>query len=383
MNADLNLKIELETESIFNELSRISSIINQVTEKNSDLTKVLVLGQAGSGKSSIISTLTNQEVKVKKKEKKFLKFLEGKNIFNEYRDNPDKYLITIDNNSKMIYFECPIETDENLKGKIIRSFFIDKIFQENPNLENKIKILLVASISDIQCCHGTNIYVLVDFICNLLNFNENLIKNVGFVITKCDRQDNKYLIVDELSYRKESLYKLMKNMSIDNFFSFPIPRKDQLNAPYHYEDHDSLMQFLAKDPLVNPKYKIEISDYRMTIVLDIILHKMSKLMKNIFDKIEIEYQECIKSEEKCHLKDLMFDVMKHEFKSVKDIETFFRENIQSVSEYEEYLNEMKSIEYLDSFMSKVFDSKWSLELNKMICSLSQETIDSLHLTDNS
>lgn len=79
----------------------------------------------------------------------------------------------------------------------------------------------------------------------------------------------------------------------------------------------------------------------------------------------------------------MFDVMKHEFKSVKDIETFFRENIQSVSEYEEYLNEMKSIEYLDSFMSKVFDSKWSLELNKMICSLSQETIDSLHLTDNS
>lgn len=224
MNADLNLKIELEAESIFNELSRISSIINQVTEKNSDLTKVLVLGHVGSGKSSIISTLTNQEVKVNKNEKIFQKFLEGKNIFNECRENPDKYLITIDNNSKMIYFECPIETDEHLKGEIIRSFFIDKIFQENPNLENKIKILLVASISDIKCCHGQNIYLLVDFICNLLNFNENLLKNVGFVITKCDRQDNnkyfKYLIVDQLSYRKESCFKLMKDMNIDNFFSF-------------------------------------------------------------------------------------------------------------------------------------------------------------------
>lgn len=216
MNADLNLKIELEAESIFNELSRISSIINQVTEKNSDLTKVLVLGHVGSGKSSIISTLTNQEVKVNKNEKIFQKFLEGKNIFNECRENPDKYLITIDNNSKMIYFECPIETDEHLKGKIIRSFFIDKIFQERRNHENKIKILFVASISDIESCHCQNIYFLIDFIFHHLNFNEHLLKNVGFVITKYECQYNnevfKYLIVDELCYREESYFKIMKDM---------------------------------------------------------------------------------------------------------------------------------------------------------------------------
>lgn len=125
----------------------IQNFVEQIEERlrlYSNIPKILILGTKKSGKTTLISKLFNDTIKIN-----FNHDIISDSNNTDCQDNQQIidscFQIYFDNINNLILIECHLFDDDELDQEIIKSLMINDIIQNNSESENKLKILLVMS----------------------------------------------------------------------------------------------------------------------------------------------------------------------------------------------------------------------------------------------
>lgn len=252
-----------------NEASRIMTstekIIRNAFEQASDYIRVIILGSSGSSKSTIANLIVGQKLKIKENEFGNI-YLDAKNVpfhmGEEMISDTTIPNIYIDNEHRLLICDAPGFDDiRGVLQDIINAFAINLLFSE----PCKIKILFAFSANEasIQSGRGIKVAQNIKRITEIIPNEEELKKSLGIIITRGDgRTPDKY-IRQLISGNPDELLVNYCNFFLSNLnervFNFPEGSRDRIGQNYLFADKDRLLNFLKKEPVVNPRHKIVLS----------------------------------------------------------------------------------------------------------------------------
>lgn len=200
------------------------------------MTKVYIIGNTGSGKSSLLNALVGDDLKVEYGIAKRIQ-LAGPGIYSGYRKESNKNITIKSNKDLNLTFYDSID-------------FYDEEHLITENQENKFKVILVVSDSETMACNGNIFWDDLAKTKDLFHDQEYLKKNFALVITKSNPEisgsDYIDMICDgNLNEEKEKWSQFFRS-HIDQVFTFPKPPRKNVGMQYEFEEREKLIQFLQK-----------------------------------------------------------------------------------------------------------------------------------------
>lgn len=387
------------------EIEKIHFLVKEI-EKNtqpivdSDKTKVIIYGKYNCGKSSLLDALVQNELKIENNNRKVL--LDGRGVYHteciHYRQS-----VEIDNESNLIFCEFPIifYNGHWSVNNILNSYLIHKMLIEK---KNKIKIILVSTPYEIVGFRGIGFQNLVEELERIFPKIESLMKNAALVISKIRKNDDNALIhsiieaIGELSvcypdfsdevYISESnkwYHYLLENMN--QVFLFSEPSSNDVGKMYQFEKREELIDFLKKDPLVNPEINyISCEESLKTANLLETMHSnsISNVIHELFKKINKNIHKEHNQDEKNKLINSMNIIISTKFNSYEEISQILSEKIQNHQEYDIYYQQISEFHEFYSFLNKyVSNEKFELKVSRELQSLASQTLIELQKITNS
>lgn len=250
-----------QIESILIEIKKSEQNILKKVKQFSNQTFVIILGITGDGKSSLSNCLLRKDVIISKGAGNKV-LLTGAGIKSGFQSCTKEPLITHDEITNLVYCDCPGFDDNNgYNQEIINSFMINYLFDIKSN--NKFKILLVISSSQIEASRGSNVISTIQRMINMFPKPEQLNKGMGIVITKGESELNGIDYLEQLIDNSAPLVQNWCQYFISNpdcVFTFPMALRIKIGQKYEFDDNQRLIEFLKINPISNIIHKLTISE---------------------------------------------------------------------------------------------------------------------------
>jgi energy-coupling factor transporter ATP-binding protein EcfA2 len=230
-------------------MKRLSELINEGNERiqvdNEEA--ILLLGNTGSGKSTIAHLLTGHSLKAIKDKATNLTKIEAAEPLDNIRISHDKTSETkipnkcLVDGSDLVIWDCPGFNDTDVVQEIANSFYIDKLISTT----KRLKFVLVASEASIMADRGQAFIKVVGQLANSFKSIKPLAQSVSLVISSGDSSELKTEIIKFLTQNKavSNDVKEMLKYLLENIYYFNKPQIADHSATIH------LMQNkLVKDP---------------------------------------------------------------------------------------------------------------------------------------
>lgn len=375
----------------FNELIKQTEryIIDNI-KTNANLHKVVFIGMTGCGKSSLLCSLSGKELLIKGE--KNMMHLEGEGVGKSLDSCTTIPVFVPSINEKYLFIDCPgFEDVRGYKQEILNAFSMDNIFENCEGHENKYKIILVASDGEFKVNRGAKLLNSISRLEEMIPIGNMLKKSIGLVITKGDPEYEGIEYIEELNESiittKNPPHKLIMMCNAftsnpDHVFSFPRPSRKDKDKQYDFNDHEKLLEFLDKDPLINPKHCISISNeakLKLKIIREDHSKKLSDTVKNLCDKLYNLFSTESKSDEINKWYDIIIKLMGSNIKKSRDLDLFLQENIHTNENFENYIKEIEQYELFDEFIDKIIYSHIDTScLNEVLQAWCLHAINELH-----
>lgn len=365
------------------------------TINDSDKTKVILYGNPGCGKSSLLNALVQNELQIETNRRRVI--LDGRGICHNHTTNY-RLSIEIDNESHLIFCEFPkIDYAEWYISNILDSYLIDKMLMKTDNKENKIKIILIANPEEITSYRGMPLNHLVKDLESIFPNVKTLMEKTALVISRCNEDDeykDEHFFVKIIG--KESVkcpdysddvyimetnkwyHYLLKNLN--QVFLFSSPSLNDVGKLYQFKKREELIEFLKKDPLVNPEIKylsceesLEMANLLERMHSDSVTEVIHKLFERINTSILNLNQDEIEK-----LINSMRIIISKEFNSYDDISQILREQIQNEKVYEIYYQQISEFHEFYSFLNKYLSKNFNdMKVRRELQLLASHTIAEL------
>lgn len=345
------------------------------------MTKVIVMGNTGCGKSSLTSCLSNRNVTIDIGPGDEV-ILKGIGIHSGLKSGTKRPCIkSIDYENKLIYCDCPGFIDTNgYLHEIKNAFIIDYLFRMCTT-SNKCKFLLVVPATEFTSARGQDISSLIERMLKMFPNIDELLKGIGLVITKGKQKTSAsdYLeILENNATDNVLIFCDFFKKNIDRVFTFPKAKRKKVGQEYFFEDKGRLIYFLQKDFVLNPITKIQVSEeaflYIQNIKLNYLQH-IKDVLLNIFCNIRSQYLVEKKQSEIKKWINLMNELLNSNIKNIKELKNFFKNRFQNIIDYDDDLLTLEKEESVNNLVGKVFidDISGSI-LFKSIQSLTNQAI---------
>ena len=350
---------------LFNDLikERQDYVIEQI-RPYIDIPKIVFIGMTGSGKSSIICSLSHNELLIKGTSK--IMHLEGNGIGNGLKSFTSIPMIGQNMNRQSILVDCPgFEDIDGYVNEILNAFSICNIFKKYPNHQNKFKIMLVISQDEFNTNKGTKMVNSFLRLQQMFPIGEKLKKNIGLVITKgCeDYEGSDYFnnLDEQIKNTEDPPDHLIKicdffKSHLDQVFVFPRPNWRQKDQQYDFQDRDRLERFLYTELLINPDHKLILSSeakLTLKILREDHSKKLTNSIQNLCDKIHKQFSQASNSIEIKKWYDIIFNLFQSNIKKTDQLKAFLTRNVPNSQQYKKDLDEIAEYELFDEFIDKI------------------------------
>jgi len=254
---------------LINEISVVRKpIIQQKVKLSPQLTRVLLVGIAGVGKTTLMHALVgilltgNKDncgrIRMECEPSSVLKDSETNRRFemgggiNAVTFEPNMYV-----NGDMVYYDCPGFMDPDPCKRVINAFTIDEVLSG----DCQVKILLVATAANITEANGYYIKNAVEVLGRMFPDKDQLSNALGVVISQGNKTVPAMTYLNEWKAMPAFFKKVVSNP--ERVFAFP-EADDQ--KTYVLTDKDKLISFIRESPVRNPQHVPGIDDAGETIV---------------------------------------------------------------------------------------------------------------------
>lgn len=260
----------------FNELqSSILKVEKEVKQKmlnvHSNATRVLVVGTAGGGKSSLIHNLLGIPVFASKYEGSMVvipeRMLDGIKISHDCNAGTTIPELVYDEKNEFIYCDCPGFFDpRGPEQEIINLFAIDQLFSHSDNVNSKIKIILVMSEGEFNGSRGAISKKVFFKVSKLLPKIEELKASIVFVLTKANKSVNMVELFRWLlkGFDNDLVKFLASNQ--ERLFTFFNPNEEDLGKEVSVKNRDRLINEIKESPVLNPEHAINLTQNEKALV---------------------------------------------------------------------------------------------------------------------
>lgn len=293
-----NKKFNIDSvETLSLEISQMENQIQQMFGPYTNLPKIILVGNTGAGKSSLLNSLANQSLMiVEGKGKKLV--LNGNGVMAGGISVTKQPMLLLDPQNRFILCDCPgFEDTGGTKQEIINSFIIDYLFNSNSRSQNKFKVLLVASASELDASRGQIISNSVDRLYKMIIDKGQLEKSIGLIITKGSIEmtgKDHIECLKENPHPDSAQWISYFDQHLDQVFVMPAPQKENRGQNYQFQDKEKLTNFLMKDYMINPKHRIILSEAASNQVENMQLkhgNHIENIIETLFALIVLKYQE--------------------------------------------------------------------------------------------
>lgn len=379
----MNLDEVEKIKSIINSIqSRISCALNQ----NQYLTKVIIIGLTGCGKSSITGCLANKRIIVKEGLGKKA-VLEGPGIISGLQSGTKEPSLVEDLNSNILYCDCPGFDDTNgFKQEVINSFIINYLFEVSKN--TNIKILIVISASEFEAYRGQGITKIFERISKMFPNPNDIEKEIGLVITKGEIDITNKDFMDQLDYFDSSVcnnwIRFFKS-HIDQVFVFPIALKTNIGKIYDFNDHQKLVCFLKnirRSSILNPIHKIVLSQNATLYMQNIVFNITQNIKQDIRSIFSLLSENYFNENDSLKIKiiiGLMTNIKDRKFQNIIEFRNILHNNGLYNNKFNNIFNNMINNEIIFNFIDKMFSEyKSKIVLNQEISLCANRSIIELY-----
>lgn len=347
----------------FNQIiSKGKALMNPYFESNQNYDKVLLVGNTGSGKSTIGCILADDKVMIRLNKKRVQ--LECKGIKSGAKSVTKTPNIRINEEYHLLIADCPGFGDtEGTRQEIIHSFYIDYLIDACSNNYNRLKIFLVISKDEIYANRAKYAFENFGRIEKMFPDKEQLEKAVGVIFTKAEPNYSGIDYIDDLNEEPPAngakWIEFFSN-NPDKVFSLPMADKNKVDTEYEYEEKNIFLEFLQKDQIENPVHQVAFSKEAN----DELKNCKSEIFKQFNEKIEnlfsSMYEIYSKVEKLIQLKDWTDFFNKLSMTdniTVTEFSNTFKKNFPHENLLSDCIDDLLELETVDSFICKVLGEK--------------------------
>ena len=232
------------------QVKKVVTMTKSKLESFKNFPRIILLGNTGSGKSTLTCSLTDQKTKVI--EKDGFRSIEGNGIISGTTSGTREPSVYTSQELQLNFCDLPGFKDTGgMKQEIKNSFANDCMF-DSSNGDVYFKILIVVSDSNLKSDRGEGIQSIFQRLEKMFPDIEEFKDKIGLVITQGSNNGINYIkaLNDRPSdyLRKWCDYYLTDGK--DNIFTLPKPSKESIGKQYEFEDKDRLMDFVKNDYIV-------------------------------------------------------------------------------------------------------------------------------------
>lgn len=365
-------------------ISKMKAQIQKDIGSNTDYPKIILIGNTGSGKSSLSCALANLGLIVSVGVGHKL-ILNGKGVLAGGTSVTKQPQLLINHNNKKILCDCPgfCDTFGTLQ-EIKNSFIIDYLFQSDPSKENCFKVLLVASACEIAASRGQIIADSINRAAEMLQDPSQIEQGLGLVITKAEQDRNAQDYLEELQENPTNeMIRWCQFFSdhIDQVFVMPIPSRSEIGKQYSFDDKERLLNFLNSNYMINPIHKITLSESARSQMENLqMMHvqAVSDIIRDVFEKISIKFKNEDQSINLERWLAMMNTMINKRINNTITLKEFINENIPNEGEFNIFFDQLKHYENFDSFINKALNTPCiSTSIHKAISTCLYNVIDEL------
>jgi hypothetical protein len=388
-----NISKSKDLEEMFKAVDNGYEKLNCISDKQ----VVLVLGNTGSGKSTLVDYLTNKNLIADKPKdsnrKGELHIINEGEVECKIGHNAGKSCTTIPNrdaSTSNVYWDCPgFKDTRGFKQDIVNQFYINNIF----NKVEDVKVLVVIDEATLDSTRGGIFNELLTTLHHMFeNSNKVLEQSCIFVFTKSTCNDLDSLknelqngfIDNEKSDLSNETKKILSNVIKSNLVV--IFSKPEQKGTVDIQERDYILKILGNASYTsNPTIKLTLASDSLKETISLkreveneIENSVCVRIKDLFDSSltkmsDKELSDIAKSYEK-------LDKLKDEFKNEREFLNFFDKNIfSSCKDYEAIKIELDKIKYFhetvfENFLGKVMPDGERIRGDKLILPLVSNVI---------
>lgn len=246
------------TEKAVMEINQMmSSVQTNMDSLSQDFSKrVLLLGPTGSGKSTLAASLLGKTLTISRRGIHNVLDCTNSGIVHGSRSGTECPEFFTDEVSHLVLCDCPgFEDTGGYKKEIVNAFAIDKLLEHSSRESIKIKLLLVASISELEGQRGNAILSSVDRLKQMFPSNPDIEQKIGLVITKTRGSISAIDYINPIT--NPDIHPRLFAIFQNHVFTFPAPSSS--TGTYNgFADRGNLISFLQKEDsyLINPTHRI-------------------------------------------------------------------------------------------------------------------------------
>lgn len=353
-----------EVENVNQVIKHIQENIMNSIGRDPNMIRVILMGITGSGKSCIACALSKKDLTVCIGKGRRVE-LQGEGVQSGCKSVTREPSITPDNETKMIYCDCPgFEDTEGFLQEIINSFVMDCLFEKKEKSQRiKFKIMLVASAQEIDAQRGKAILQSILRLEEMFTNHDQLRNGIGLIITKGESDTTGQDYIDLLNDNPPP--KMLEWCQFflghtDRIFLFPKPPRSEEHNKYHFDDRDKVIRFLSTNPLVDPDHQVALSEtarLKMKNLRSIHSQNVSDKIQALWIKISAQFRKEQNSDEMGKWIDIMHEILKTKVRNAKGFADVIKNHIPNSQQYAAEIQSLAEYEIFDNFIDKVLYSE--------------------------
>ncbi|KAK8871414.1 hypothetical protein M9Y10_007140 [Tritrichomonas musculus] len=359
MNADKVKSMDFKIKQYQNE-------IKNLIEPCKNYIRVLIIGLADSGKSSLTCCLSKDVLTIKEDGGKQAT-LAGKGIFSGIKVGSEKPLVYPDHENKLLYCDFPgFDVLRGIEEEMINAFALDYLLNSD-EYDIKVKILLVIPYGEFNTRRGKGVLEAIQRLKKMFPDLDIIKTIIGIVITKGDENitgtDHFTTMEARACVELKKWCDYFKIFS-DQVFTFPRALKENIGKQYNFIDHQRLTDFLQTKFASNPKYQIPVSNECLNELKDIKsehFNETANIVKNLFSEIDGEIRKIDQSNSLNFWLNSMNQLLEQNINKANKFYEAFQKFVPDCQKYSKYFRDLESIDILDSFINRIcgFDKETS------------------------
>jgi hypothetical protein len=267
-------------------------IREQTRREESGVSRVLLLGVTGSGKTTLVHALAGKNLVVNAR--LLLDVPSGQELpgFTIGHTAASATVAPVSWSDRLVglsYWDCPGFVDSRGSGQdIVNAFAVDQLF----TAPSRIKSLLVVQESEITDSRGRDVFARFDKLAKLLPDPEELYRSIVLVVTKGRGEFSPHELLRGIDGIDSPLLHFFVEHP-ETVFSFPCPLKGSHGSIYSlFEDRDRILAKLQDRPVENPRHAIDLEPHSIVHLLEISkdFGDMREHMSNLASVIQSEYR---------------------------------------------------------------------------------------------
>lgn len=347
-----------QAQKMNDKIKKIQATMKASLDPYKDYTRVIILGLTGSGKSSLASCLSKNNLTIQENDRK-QRILVGKGICTGCKVGTKVPVIYPDHENKLLYCDSP--GFEDLRGnedEIINAFTCDYLLKSD-EYDIKVKILFVISYFELYANRGKGILENFQRLKRMFPDSEDLKKIMGIVITKGEADFSGKNFFEELGEKASAELKKWCDFYIvfcDRVYIFPMAIKEDVGKQYDFFDHQRLIDSLLTDYTINPKHKITVSIEclnELNYIRSVHFNEINYTVRELYHEVDEEFRKTKNSDSLKFWLECMHQLLQQNIKKTNNFYEAFQRIVPNSQKYSKYFKKLENYEVFDSFIDRI------------------------------